>query len=302
MKTALTIAMTLTLGCLACAGGNNVENPVTTTDGAPALDLYLGLEPPSSVAVVFAPGVVCKNGRYEYAMSIHPAGDHVLFTVEDPKTGAAVLERRFDGDRWTSPEKVNLSEGAKKMEMEAFFSPDGERVFFAPFGKGMDVRIWTALVTPLGFSDPHPLGDPVAEDPSFYPVQATDGTLYYTNLAARAVWRATLDDDVVIHAEPTGLDRGGHAFPSPDGTYMLLDSAALGSEEQRDIYVSFRNDDGTWGPSKPLGPAVNTEHSETCPSLSPDGEYLFFSRYDEPGGISDIYWISTEVIDLVAPV
>jgi hypothetical protein len=37
-------------------------------------------------------------------------------------------------------------------------------------------------------------------------------------------------------------------------------------------------------------------HSETCPSLSPDGRYLFFSRYNEPGGLSNIYWISSAVI------
>ena len=86
-----------------------------------------------------------------------------------------------------------------------------------------------------------------------------------------------------------GLERGGHAFPSPDGRFVLIDSASLDSDEQRDIYVSFRNDDGTWGEAKPLGPSVNTEYSETCPSLSPDGRYLSFlasrktdERADDP--------------------
>jgi hypothetical protein len=41
---------------------------------------------------------------------------------------------------------------------------------------------------------------------------------------------------------------------------------------------------------------VNTEFAETCPSLSPDGEFIFFSRYNEPEGRSNIYWISANLM------
>jgi Tol biopolymer transport system component len=222
--------------------------------------------------------------------------------VESPDEGASVQLSRIENGGWTTPARADLSGGARKHEMEAFFGVDGDRIFFAPYSKGMDVRIWTADVTPEGFVEPHALGGPIAEDPSFYPVQAADGSLFYTNLAKQSVWQASLDDGRVTGIRDTGLDKGGHAFPSPDGAYILIDSASLGSDEQRDIFVSFRNEDGSWGAPKALGPSVNTEYSETCPSLSPDGEFLFFSRYDEPGGISDIYWISTEVIELEAPV
>jgi hypothetical protein len=129
-----------------------------------------------------------------------------------------------------------------------------------------------------------------------------DGSLYYTNLAKLSIYRATMENGEITSAEPAGLEFGGHAFPSPDGSFMVLDSASLDSEGQRDIFVVFRHDDGSWGSPRPLGPTVNTEYSETCPSLSPDGMYLFFSRYNEPDEISNIYWVSSEVIDLLAPV
>jgi len=295
----LSIAM---CGCVSC-GGQTTNQP----NGDPPLSAivqttYLGLEAPTSEAVVFAPGVVSTPGRFEYGLSIHPGGNRLLFSAESPDQGASVFERRFEHGTWTPPVRAELSDGARKHEMEAFFSVDGERIFFAPYSKGMDVRIWTAEVTPDGFTDPRELGGPVAEDPSFYPVQATDGSLFYTNLAKRAVWQATLDGGKVTDARDAGLEKGGHAFPSPDGSFILIDSASLNSDEQRDIYVSFRKDDGSWGTPKALGPSVNTEFSETCPSLSPDGRFLFFSRYNEPGGISDIYWISSEVIEIEAPV
>jgi hypothetical protein len=48
-----------------------------------------------------------------------------------------------------------------------------------------------------------------------------------------------------------------------------------------------------------LGPGVNTEFSETCPSLSPDGRFIFFSRYNEPNEVSNIYWVSASVLDRI---
>ena len=292
----------LAMGALACSGPVDLGKTGGADEAAATTGLYMDEAPPTTEAIIFAPGRVSIEGRYEYALSIHPGGDRLLFSVEIPDEGASVHSSWIQDGSWTIPQPVNLTDGARNNEMEAFFGPDGARVFFAPYDEGMDVRIWSADVTPTGFANPQPLDSPVADDPSFYPVQAVDGTLYYTNLAKREIYRATMENGEVTSAEPAGLEVGGHAFPSPDGSFMVLDSASIDSQAQRDIFVAFRNDDGTWGTPRPLGPTVNTEYSETCPSLSPDGRYLFFSRYNEPDEISNIYWVSSEVIDLLAPV
>jgi len=261
---------------------------------------YLGQPLPGREAGVFAPGLVSLQGRHEYAVSFHPDGNLVLFTVEAPERGAAVYMSRIEDGSWTTPRPVSLTNGALKNEMEAFFSPDGRSLFFAPYSEGMDVRIWVADFSSDGWENPRPMGPPMDQDPAFYPVQSADGTLFYTNLAKRAVHRATVANGQVESVEAAGLERGGHAFPAPDGSYILVDSASLDEAGQRDIFVAFRRGDGTWGEPLALGSEVNTEHSETCPSLSPDGKLLFFSRYDEPGKISNIYWVSSEVVEDVA--
>lgn len=293
--------LSLAIGAMAC-GGPIEQNEHQSTDMTTSVSpFYLGQTPPADEPVVFAPGSVSVEGRYEYAMSVHPDGQRLIFTVEIPDKGAAIYAASIEDGVLSEPRPVQLTGGDWTNEMEAFFSPDGEKLFFAPFCKGMDVRIWSAEVTKDGFHNPQPLGMPISEDPSFYPVQATDGTLYYTNLKHQAVYRARLGDGEIETAEPAGLDGVGHAFPSPDGNYILLDSASLNSKEQRDIFVAFKNDDGSWTSPRPLGPSVNTDHSETCPSLSPDGRFIFFSRYNEPGELSNIYWVSSEVIEQFRP-
>jgi len=45
-----------------------------------------------------------------------------------------------------------------------------------------------------------------------------------------------------------------------------------------DIYVSYKNPDGTWGEPQNLGPNINTEHMECCPWVNDDQTVLIFTR------------------------
>jgi len=61
----------------------------------------------------------------------------------------------------------------------------------------------------------------------------------------------------------------------------------LGGE---DVYVSVLNA-GNWPEPRNLGPAINTPFQEMSPSLSADGEYLFFSSNGRKGyGSFDVYY------------
>jgi hypothetical protein len=45
-----------------------------------------------------------------------------------------------------------------------------------------------------------------------------------------------------------------------------------------DLYISYRQQDGTWSKGYNLGPKVNTAAEELGPRISPDGKYLFFHQ------------------------
>jgi Tol biopolymer transport system component len=275
-----------------------IGSPVTADEaGFPTLEgPYFGQEVPGLEAQPFAPGLISLPGRYEFALGFSPAGDELLFNQQVPEAAVSVLYSRVEDGVWTEPLEVRLSGGAKKEEMEAFFTPDGTRIFFAPYDEGMDVRIWSLDVGPDGWSHPRELPSPIADDPAFYPTLSNEGTLYYTNLAARKIYRAEVDGQSVGSVEEAGLEFGLHAFIAPDESFVLVDAREADSLGESDIYVAFRESDGSWGRPLNLGPGVNSEFSETCPSLSADGKYLFFSRYNEPNEVSDIYWIDSTVI------
>jgi hypothetical protein len=62
-----------------------------------------------------------------------------------------------------------------------------------------------------------------------------------------------------------------------------------------DLYISFRNSDGSWTAPKNLGGEINTEHVEAFASLSPDEKYLFFVS-DREGNV-DMYWVAARCLE-----
>jgi ketosteroid isomerase-like protein len=258
---------------------------------------YFGQKTPGLEAEIFAPGLISIEGRYEFAISFAPGGDRLLFTVQTASGTVQVLHSSLAGGTWSRPESVSLSAGARKDEMEAFFAPDGKHVYFAPYDEGLDVRIWQVEIVGEDWINPTPLTGPIAEAPAFFPTIADSGAIYYTNIGERKPYRARRDADGAWKGEPVGLAFGGHIFVAPDESFVLVDARAEDSLGEGDIYVAFATADGGWTQPVNLGDGVNSEFSESCPSLSDDGKYLFFSRYNEPDEVAQIYWVDSGVIE-----
>ncbi len=258
---------------------------------------YFGQKAPGMKAELFTPEFISLEGRHEFALSFSPAGDELLFSTQVLERPACVFYTKIADGKWTKPKQVSLSKGAKKEEMEAFFSWDGRYIFFAPYDEGLDVRIWKVDIHEDGWHHPEPLAGQISNDSAFFPTSTKKGTLYYSNITQRKIYKALLENGVVQKSGEAGLEFEGHGFIAPDESFILVDSIQDEGYGKQDIYVAFRNEDGGWSKPVNLGNEVNTEYFETCPTLSSDEKYLFFSRYDEPGEISNIYWIDSHAIE-----
>jgi hypothetical protein len=76
-----------------------------------------------------------------------------------------------------------------------------------------------------------------------------------------------------------------------------------------DLYVSYKNGDGSWTAPANLGPTINTAAKEAFPFVTFDGKYLFFmsnrmsalNRSLIPDGPGNVYWVDARVIRALAP-
>ncbi|MBA3768590.1 MAG: PD40 domain-containing protein [Acidobacteria bacterium] len=66
--------------------------------------------------------------------------------------------------------------------------------------------------------------------------------------------------------------------PLDNESYIIFSSRRAGGLGNSDLFVSFRQKDGTLAEPVNLGASINTDQHEFCPIVTPDGKYLFSSR------------------------
>jgi tetratricopeptide (TPR) repeat protein len=112
------------------------------------------------------------------------------------------------------------------------------------------------------------------------------------------IYMSTLNGDV--WSAPVMLDENinsksweGSCSLSSDGKELYFASERPGGLGGRDIYISKRKPDGTWGPAENLGPTINTKYNDDAPFIHPDGITLMFSSegHNSIGGY-DLFYTS----------
>ena len=77
---------------------------------------------------------------------------------------------------------------------------------------------------------------------------------------------------------------------SPDNRVLFFSSNRPGGYGGKDLYISFRNANGSWSPARNMGPDINTKGDELAPFIHPDNQTLYYTSDGLPGyGGSDIY-------------
>ncbi len=75
-----------------------------------------------------------------------------------------------------------------------------------------------------------------------------------------------------------------HPAISPDGKVLIFASDREGGIGGLDLYISKRNEDGSWASPENLGAEINTSEDEKSPFIATNGDLYFSSRgYPGPG-------------------
>ena len=260
---------------------------------------YLGQTPPDLEPQIFAPGIVTLQTRSEWTGSFTPDGQEFYFTISNPSwTVNAVMVTSQEDGKWSTPVAASFS--GQYIDWTVFLSPDGQRLFFSssrPANNWLDFNIWMCERQGSGWSEPVKLA--INSTSNDYAGTCTEsGTLYFTSQrdGSTAIFRSVpvAGEYVVVEKLPSVINAGqDEQYPwiGPDESYLIFTSNRQGN---KDLYISYRNQDDSWTEPVNLGPAVNTWDDEWNPSVSPDGKYLFYGRGRTIDGTNenlDLYWV-----------
>lgn len=267
---------------------------------------YFGQKPPGLTPEVFAPSIVSINGRFEGGISFSPDLEEMYFGANNEDDETHVYFSKLQDNQWTPIKRANFTNGRKREEIHPFVSPNGRKIYFTALDSAfLDEKLWYVNRLEDSWSEAILLESPINDDLVFYPNQAKNGDLYYFNLSKFKMYSAPNRNGEFPETREVGIEFGHHGFISPSQDYLLVTDRNKEdvSRKDNDVYVYFKNQDGTWTKPINLGSTINTNFNEKSPSITPDGKYLFFGRDErdiEPG-LSNIHWVSTEVIDRLRP-
>lgn len=283
---------------------------------APVADrlAYLGQPLPGETPVVFAPGEVSTDAREINAVFSSDGRELYVTRVVDGR--AMLFVRRLLAEGWSAPTRLALIAGQPDADIaDPALSPDGQRLYFVSgarnelFAPG-NGNIWVSRRAEDGWGPavilPAPVNSAAAE---YYPSVVADGSLYFSsNREGGAgdldLYRAQYEDDVFTTVENLGAPINTpqtevDAYVAPDERMLIVSARRDGNRGALDLYVSFRTADGSWSALAHMGNDINTDLTDYCPMVTPDGRFLFFSRRTAQGG--DIYWMRARVLDQFRP-
>ena len=215
----------------------------------------------------------------------------------------------LEDGKWTKPEVVapGVISLADTMDVEPVISPDGKKLFFMSrnrAGGHGEGDIWYSENVNGVWQTPKNLGAP-------FNSPFNDHCLFFSADGNEAFWTSTRPggyggNDIWTSRKVNGVWQPAvnlgpnvnsphsdhHSIPSPDGKSLYVTSGRPGGFGGEDIYVTTRDRTGAWGPLVNLGPRVNSDKDDRCPSFTPDFRVFVFDSERSGGhGSKDLWWV-----------
>ncbi|HYG40645.1 MAG TPA: putative Ig domain-containing protein [Cytophagales bacterium] len=265
---------------------------------------YLGQTPPKEIPEIFAPNIVSLKGRFEMGSTFSPDGRQFAFGVAESPEIIYILFMKKEKGKWSLPSKDFILNN-QNISLPAF-SPDGKNFSYIREINKKEGNIWISELSEIGTSNEKILPEIINSKEREGGHSITyDGTLYFTSN------RGGNNGDVFRSKQINGkystiekldflnspMDEES-VYISPKEDYAIIQTGRRCENCWADLYISFHRNNDTWTEPSILDSAINTNHHEHRPLISPDSKYLFFNRMiigSEPIE-SDLYWVSTKHI------
>jgi hypothetical protein len=273
---------------------------------------YFNQAPPGLEAEIFAPGIISLPNRAEQAFNYAPDGKHCYVSVrkdDDSYSFYTIIEHTYSENGWSDAKKAGfLPESGNGLT--PVFYPNSNKVYFpTKDSAGAKANILVSSYINKAWTEPVKCQEPINSSGSDWHLSfSNDSTMYLSS--NRGGENSSIDIYVLENFDgkyPKIESLGDivnttasdcNPIVSPDGNYLIFESKRDGTLGGYDLYVSFKNQDGSWNKPINLGENINTKDHEMSASISPDSKYLFFVRRDlnKPPKHGDIYWVSIDAV------
>ncbi|TNE70677.1 exo-alpha-sialidase [bacterium] len=229
---------------------------------------------------------------YERDFTIHPSGKWILFSrgnFDQSQMGIVLYESE-------SKQEIASISGVYR-DIEPFFSPNGEMLFFAsnrPFPgrpESKDYNIWSVpFNAELGtFGEVVPLPEIInTTGDEFYPSVTQSGNMYFTadykGISQKEdIWlskwmNGKYQQPELLPAEINTAFYEFNAFVAPDESFILY--SVYGKPNTPgggDIWINRKSADGKWLSAEILPQPINSSALDYCPFVDIPNGVLYFS-------------------------
>ncbi|MFH1335205.1 MAG: hypothetical protein ABII96_01695, partial [Candidatus Zixiibacteriota bacterium] len=272
---------------------------------------YLGQTPPDSIPVRFPPPSLLSDGIWWWHGSpmFSPDLKEMYWTIYlSDQIRTEISYMKLVNNEWTNPNRPSFASETYR-ENNPFFSPTGDSLYFHSTRPGGPFFI--VIRDSSGWSQPQPINIPIP--PSLYPglqfSMAKNGTIYFELWGSDNqgdIYRSRLVNGQYSQPEKLG-DQINTSYSEwspyihPEEEYIIFTSDRLGGFGSYDLYISFRNSDGSWTASQNLGSRINGTDVDVFPSVTPDGMYFFFTTAKTGDLGYNPYWVDAYFIEGLRP-
>ncbi|WP_105170047.1 PD40 domain-containing protein [Pseudoalteromonas sp. T1lg23B] len=248
---------------------------------------YLGQKPPGLTPEVFAPNLVSSEHK-DWTGHFTPDMKAYYFTrLSENKASKFVITSEHNGwkvSKLSPPLGGTISPDGKVMHSGNKYrerTDDGwsELKSLGPMFEAIQIMVLSASTN----------GTYVFDE------RTEIGTIRYSRLID-----GTREAPKAFHKKINTGKWTAHPFIAADESYIIWDSEREDGYGDSDLYISFQQQDGSWGAGINLGSEINTTGPDTGGVVSPDGKYLFFNRKVSEHD-TDVYWVDTQIFETLRP-
>jgi len=226
-------------------------------------------------------------------IAISPDGKELYYTeVTTTWSDYNIRHYKFSDGKWNGP--FDLFPGF----LGPALSVDGKTMSFEKYND--DRTCWHSKRIGAGWSTPTLCADVPDPKDKHYLQDTASGRIYASSQGAlNGIGQR--DISTYMKTDATGAYHSlGRPLNSPgnegdfyvarDESFIVFGSPHRGGFGGGDLFISFRESDGSWSDPKNLGATINTPGFEFGPYVTDDKRYLFYSRTSDFSRV-DVYWI-----------